>query len=113
MFRNSMKANIIMAPTISSAFSEFVNVLTSIFAGLFNSLMAVFQAIIAFFMNVLGSTVQLFQSILKLGIDMCQGLVGFVTGELDGVGIRTKLTSPDSEFPCIGYDWGSLLLVHK
>ncbi|KAJ3751567.1 hypothetical protein EV360DRAFT_56688 [Lentinula raphanica] len=68
-----------MAPTISSAFSEFVNALTSICAGLFNSLMAVFQAIIAFFMNVLGSAVQLFQSILKLGIDMCQGLVGFVT----------------------------------
>ncbi|KAJ3736936.1 hypothetical protein DFJ43DRAFT_1048491 [Lentinula guzmanii] len=67
-----------MAPTISSAFSEFINALTSILAGLFNSLMAVFQAIIAFFVNVFSSTIQLFQSILKLGIDMCQGLVGFV-----------------------------------
>ncbi|KAJ4476728.1 hypothetical protein J3R30DRAFT_3221284, partial [Lentinula aciculospora] len=67
-----------MAPTISSAFSEFMSALTSIGASLFNSLMAVFQAILAFFINVLSSTIQLFQSVLKLGIDMCQGLVGFV-----------------------------------
>ncbi|KAJ3882310.1 hypothetical protein F5051DRAFT_468451 [Lentinula edodes] len=67
-----------MAPTISSAFSEFASALARIGGGLFNSLMAVFQAILAFFMDVFGSTIQLLQSILKLGIDMCQGLVGFV-----------------------------------
>ncbi|KAF9073771.1 hypothetical protein BDP27DRAFT_1416855 [Rhodocollybia butyracea] len=67
-----------MAPSISSAVSEFVTALTNIFAGLFNSLMAVFQAILAFFMNIFGSAIQLFQSMLKLGIDMCQGVIGFV-----------------------------------
>ncbi|KIK71290.1 hypothetical protein GYMLUDRAFT_325511 [Collybiopsis luxurians FD-317 M1] len=67
-----------MAPTVSSAISEFINALTSIFAGLFNSLMAVFQAVFAFFMNIFGSAIQLMQSFLKLGIDMCQGVLGFV-----------------------------------
>ncbi|KAE9410792.1 hypothetical protein BT96DRAFT_912245 [Gymnopus androsaceus JB14] len=76
-----------MAPTLSSAVSEFVNALSSIIAGLFNSLMAVFQAIIAFFMSIFTSTIQLFQSFLKLGIDVCQGVVGFVAANFLAIAV--------------------------
>jgi len=74
-------------PTISSAVSEFINAITSIVGGLFNSLMAVFQAILAFFMNILSGAIQLVQSFLKLGIDMCQGVVGFVAANFVAIAV--------------------------
>lgn len=105
-----------MAPTISSSVSEFISAITNIVGGLFNSLIAVFQAILAFFMNIFSSAIQLVQSFLKLGIDMCQGVVGFVAGTY------TVLVNVDSlliahldcsQFCCHCSAWWSVLFLHQ
>ncbi|KAG7099470.1 hypothetical protein E1B28_001319 [Marasmius oreades] len=67
-----------MAPTITSALSEFITALTNVAAGLVNSLLAVFGAILALGTNTAKAVLQFAQSVLKLGTDLCQGVVGFV-----------------------------------
>ncbi|PBL00852.1 hypothetical protein ARMGADRAFT_1006956 [Armillaria gallica] len=68
-----------MAPTISSAFSEFFSALTGIAMSLFYSLLEVFQAMFALGKDTIGAVLQLGQSIVKLGMDLFQGIFGFAT----------------------------------
>ncbi|KAJ7597679.1 hypothetical protein C8J56DRAFT_818368 [Mycena floridula] len=68
-----------MAPTISSALSEFVGSLSAIGLNLVHSVMAIFNAILALFFDVFGAVAQLGQSILKLGLDLFGSVLGFVT----------------------------------
>ncbi|KAK0233379.1 hypothetical protein IW262DRAFT_76652 [Armillaria fumosa] len=68
-----------MASTISSAFSEFFSALTAISISFFHSLLGVFQAMFALGKDTIGAVLQLGQSIVKLGMDLFQGLFGFVT----------------------------------
>ncbi|KAK0473219.1 hypothetical protein IW261DRAFT_1504953 [Armillaria novae-zelandiae] len=68
-----------MASTISSAFSEFFTTLTSVVMSLFHSILGVFQAMFALGKDTIGAVLQLGESIVKLGMNLFQGLFGFVT----------------------------------
>ncbi|KAI0050734.1 hypothetical protein FA95DRAFT_1474877, partial [Auriscalpium vulgare] len=67
-----------MSPTIQSAFGNFVGSLTATGASLVNAFIALFTAIFAFGQSILSTIVQFVQSIVHLGLDLFQGITGFV-----------------------------------
>jgi hypothetical protein len=69
-----------MAPTVSSALSDFITAVTGIFQQLFNSVLAVFQAFFALGKDTVFAFIHLGQSILKLGLDVAGGVLQFVVG---------------------------------
>ncbi|KAF7437066.1 hypothetical protein PC9H_003900 [Pleurotus ostreatus] len=69
-----------MAPTLTSAFSEFLHSLTAIAGSLANSIIAVFTAILALCQGAILGLFSLGNSLVKLVLDVFQGLAGFVAG---------------------------------
>ncbi|KAL0579807.1 hypothetical protein V5O48_002218 [Marasmius crinis-equi] len=67
-----------MAPTISSAISDFITALTSMASGIINSILAVLSAIMSLGKDIAQTAVHFVMSVVKLGVDLCQGMVGFV-----------------------------------
>lgn len=72
-----------MAPTLTSAFSEFLHSLTAIAGSLANSIIAVFTAILALCQGAILGLFSLGNSLVKLVLDVFQGLAGFVAGEFN------------------------------
>ena len=70
-----------MAPTISSAFSEFTNSIYHIGVELVNSVLAVFQAFLALGQSIIVAIVHFGQSLVTLVLNVFQGMIGFVAGE--------------------------------
>lgn len=89
-----------MTNTIGGALGDFVSSITSIATSLVQSVFALFQAFLMLLQDVLGSVVQLVQTFVKLGIDLCQGVAGFVMGKC------TLITST-----LVALDYGRWLMV--
>ncbi|EEB90004.1 hypothetical protein MPER_11849 [Moniliophthora perniciosa FA553] len=76
-----------MSPTITSALQDFINAVTSLAAGVINSVLAVFTALWGFGVDIFTTLVQLAQSVLKFGIDLCQGVIGFVVANFFAIAV--------------------------
>jgi len=76
-----------MSPTLTQAFSNFLQSLTGIGISLFNSGLAVFQAILALFQGLLQNIIQLAHAFITLGLDVFQGVLGFVTANFVILGV--------------------------
>lgn len=70
-----------MTNTIPGALGDFVSSLSTIATSLVQSIIALFQAFLALLQDVASSGLQLVQTFVKLGIDLFQGVAGFVMGE--------------------------------
>jgi hypothetical protein len=70
-----------MSATFFQAFVNFFQSLTGIGISLLNSAFVVFQAIVALFQSLFQNSIQLVQAFIKLGLDVFQGVLGFITGE--------------------------------
>lgn len=70
-----------MSNSIAGALGDFVSSLSAIATSLVQSIIALFQAFLALLQDVASSGLQLVQTFVKLGIDLFQGVAGFVMGE--------------------------------
>jgi len=71
-----------MAPTIASAFSDFLNAATGVFFSLINSVLAVFQAVVLLGKDIISSCIHLAQSFVTLVLGLLQGVYGFVAANI-------------------------------
>lgn len=69
-----------MTSSLSSALGNLLQSLTSIGASLLHSFIAVITAIVALLQNLFVGIFQLAQSFVAFGINLFQGVVGFVVG---------------------------------
>jgi hypothetical protein len=67
-------------PSLTDSLANFVTAVTGIFTSLLASVFSVFQAVLALVQNLVTTVVNLSTSILALGIDLCQGVIGFAFG---------------------------------
>ncbi|KAK7064407.1 hypothetical protein R3P38DRAFT_3383018 [Favolaschia claudopus] len=68
----------IMATSIASALTDFLNALTGVFFSLLNSVLAFFQAIAVLGKDIIASAINLVQSFVALGLGLLQGVYGFI-----------------------------------
>ncbi|KAJ8487813.1 hypothetical protein ONZ45_g14199 [Pleurotus djamor] len=67
-----------MAPTVASAFSDFFQSITATAGSLLNAIIAVFTAFLALGQEAITGVFNLANSFIKLGLDLFQGVAGFV-----------------------------------
>jgi len=68
-----------MPTSLTNAFVNFFQALTSIGMSLSIAVLAVFQAILALFQQLFQNVMALFQAFVRLGLEVFQGVFGFVT----------------------------------
>lgn len=92
-----------MAASITQAFSNFLQSLTGIGISIFYASFAVFQAILALFKGLFQNIIQLVQAFITLGLDLFQGVFGFVTGTVKPKhSLLSSLTIPLANFVILG-----------
>lgn len=107
-----------MTNSVPGALGDFVSSLSSIATSLVQSVLALFQAFLALLQDVASSALQLVQTFVTLGIDLFQGVAGFVMGEyflfcLDPLrGESWLIVGLRSELLCDRCAWRRVLSVH-
>lgn len=79
-------------PSVTSAISSFVLSIIGVFISLFNSIFAVFYAIFALGANLLSSISTVVRHFVQMVLELCQGVVGFITGRFISISCGYILT---------------------
>ena len=70
----------VMASSLSTAFGNFINSISTIAIAFAHSVTALFMAILAFGQSIVSSSLHLVQAVILLGLDVFRGALGFVIG---------------------------------